>query len=250
MDLPDLLLATARSVRTTLAEHGDLRQPVVTGGPTTADLAADEVATRLLTQAGLAVFSEESGYHGAAGDIVVILDPLDGSHNAARGVPYYACSLCAFDRRGPVAACVLDLVGGRHFIASRGEGASRDGAPISPSGCRTPATAFTAISGVPPRRVGETDRSLGCASLALCGVADGTFDAFVDFDDDHHAMWDVAAGLLVCVEAGASVADAAGREVWPSDPSARRSPVAAATTELLEQCLALVRETRSAGAGA
>ncbi len=244
MDLPQLLLNTARSVQSTLTQRGTLRESVAASGPTMADLAADKVATELLTRAGVAVFSEESGFHPAPGEFMVILDPLDGSLNASRGVPHYACSLCAIDQDGPVHACVLDLERGRYFTATRGQGAFCDGAPISPSNCRSLTEAFTAVSGMPEGSVGRGHRILGCASLGLCGVADGTFDAFVDFDDDHHAMWDIAAGLLVCDEAGVSVVDAAGREFWPSVPTSRRSPIAAATTDLLDQCSTLVSQER------
>ena len=63
MDLPQLLLNTARSVQSTLTQRGTLRESVAASGPTMADLAADKVATELLTRAGEAVFSEESGFH-------------------------------------------------------------------------------------------------------------------------------------------------------------------------------------------
>ena len=58
------------------------------------DLVADQAVCDVLISAGLAVFSEESGAHGS-GSIQVIVDPVDGSTNCDRGVPFFSVSLCA-----------------------------------------------------------------------------------------------------------------------------------------------------------
>ena len=97
------------------------------------DLAADAVAVRALRGAGLGVLSEESGAVDLDASIVVVVDPLDGSTNAAQGIPWYATSLCAVDSAGPLAALVTNLASGEQFAAVRGGGAIRDGRPIRPS---------------------------------------------------------------------------------------------------------------------
>ena len=58
------------------------------------DLAADEVAVRVLTGAGFRVVSEESGVSGE-GEYTVVVDPIDGSTNCDHGIPFYATSLAA-----------------------------------------------------------------------------------------------------------------------------------------------------------
>jgi fructose-1,6-bisphosphatase/inositol monophosphatase family enzyme len=62
-------------------------------------------------------------------------------------------------------------------------------------------------------------------------------DAYVDCSIDAHGVWDYAGGLLVCSEAGAVVVDVDDRDLLVLDPVARRTPVAAATPELLREVL-------------
>ncbi|MCB1250065.1 MAG: hypothetical protein KDB36_11690, partial [Acidimicrobiales bacterium] len=84
------------------------------------DLAADAAAAEVLDGAGVGVLSEESGLRNADAEVVVVLDPVDGSTNAARGVPWFATSLCAVDAVGPLAALVVNLATGERFDAVRG----------------------------------------------------------------------------------------------------------------------------------
>src|SRR5438874_5395924 len=73
------------------------------------DLVADEAALAVLHRAPVAVLSEESAWSGRAGaGITVVLDPVDGSTNCSRGVPYWSTSLCAVDADGPLAAFVVN----------------------------------------------------------------------------------------------------------------------------------------------
>ena len=65
---------------------------------------------------------------------------------------------------------------------------------------------------------------------------------------DAHGVWDYLAGALVCEEAGCPVVDALGRELAVLDHAARRTPVAAATPELLDTLLARRREIGLPGA--
>src|SRR5207248_2509612 len=79
------------------------------------------------------VLSEESGRHHADRAVTVVVDPLDGSTNASRGIPWFATSLCAVDDEGPLAALVVNLVDGTTYRAERGQGATVDGRVIAPS---------------------------------------------------------------------------------------------------------------------
>jgi fructose-1,6-bisphosphatase/inositol monophosphatase family enzyme len=74
---------------------------------------------------------------------------------------------------------------------------------------------------------------MGAAALDLCAVAEGSLDAYVDCSPAGQGSWDYLGGALVCLEAGAVVADARGRELVAIDHSVRRAPVAAATPALL-----------------
>ncbi len=206
------------------------------------DVAADEAAVAVLLGAGLGVLSEESGRHHAERPVTAVLDPLDGSTNASRGLPWYAVSVCAVDQDGPRAAVVADQVAGHRYEAVRGGGARLDGRPISPSGATELGASIVGLSGYPPEHLGwHQYRALGAVALDLCAVADGRLDAYLDCSVSAHGPWDYLGGLLVCHEAGASVVDAAGRDLVVLDHDARRTPVAAATPALLADAVAARR---------
>lgn len=198
------------------------------------DVVADDVALSILDSAGVGVLSEESGLRRADAGVVVIIDPIDGSSNASRGLPWFATSLCAVDEDGPIASMIVNQATGVVYTAVRGEGARRNGLLIKPRTTSELAKAFVALSGLPPRHLGWRQfRCLGAAALDLCGVADGTLDAFIDCSRDSHGVWDYAGAFLVCQEAGVPIVDAVGRELLVLDPAVGRTPIAACTTSLL-----------------
>jgi len=94
--------------------------------------------------------------------------------------------------------------------------------------------AVVALGGFPATKLAwKQFRALGCASLALCDVAAGGIDGYLD-GGPYHAPWDYLGGYLACVEAGAIVREANGDELVTDDPKARRQVVAAATTSLAD----------------
>ncbi len=237
--LLELLRRTADAIAGALGTLDDFG--LVPGHSSTylSDLAADRVALDLLLGEGVGVVSEESGAHALDRDIVVVVDPVDGSTNAARGIPWYATSLCAVDAEGPRAAVVVNLASGARFEALRGRGATVDGEAVRPSACESIDRAMVAVSGYPPQGLGWYQfRALGAAALDLCAVASGTVDAYIDCSPSAHGPWDYMGALLVCREAGVPIGDAAGRELVVLDHSARLTPVAAATPGLFAQAVA------------
>ncbi|HVF74008.1 MAG TPA: inositol monophosphatase family protein [Acidimicrobiales bacterium] len=206
------------------------------------DLAADEAVLAVLDAAGFGVLSEESGLHEPARDVLVVVDPVDGSTNAWRGIPWFATSLCAVDADGPAAALVVNLASGTRFSAVRGEGAFRDGVRVRPSGCSSLGEAVVGLSGYPSAPLGWRQfRALGAAALDLCAVACGWLDGYVDCSVDAHGVWDYLGGLLVCQEAGAFVAEAFDRDLVVRDPALRRTPLAAGSEPLLAEIVAARR---------
>ncbi len=202
------------------------------------DLIADDAARGVLARAGFGVLSEESGAHDADAAIVVVVDPVDGSTNASRGIPWWNTSLCALDADGPRAALVVDQVHGTRFEAGRGSGARRDGQAISPSACTRAAEAVVGLNGYPRAYLGwKQYRALGATALDLCAVAAGVLDGYVDCTRRGSAAWDYLGGMLVCQEAGAVVADAGGQDLVATGAGDRRTPVAAATPALLAELL-------------
>ncbi len=240
----DVLATVAGEVRDAIDGIGthDLRARTDRPGQYELDLVADEIALARLLGAGFAVVSEESGASGPANAaITVVLDPVDGSTNCARGIPYWAISMCALDAEGPLAALVVNQATGTRNEAIRGAGATRDGRAIIPSAAERVEDSVVALAGTPAQVLRwKQFRVLGCASLALCDVAAGGIDGYVDAGR-WHAPWDYLGGYLICREAGATVADVDGLELVTTDVSDRRQLVAAATPALFDALLPAAR---------
>ena len=166
---------------------------------------------------------EESSPEAALGPgLTFVVDPLDGTTNFLHGYPWYAVSIGALLDGELVAAVVLNAPTGELFTATRGGGAQRDGTPISVSTIDEPARALLG-TGLPFKyhehiepyvrtlpdimRATAGVRRAGSASLDLCDVACGRFDAFWELS---LAPWDVAAGMLIVREAGGLVTDLDG----------------------------------------
>jgi myo-inositol-1(or 4)-monophosphatase len=236
-ELLDLFAVCAAAQRGALAtvSGDDRRARTDKPGQYALDLVADAAVLPVLHAAGVRVLSEESGWTGPEdAPVTVVLDPVDGSTNCSRYIPYWCISLCALDADGPLCSLVEHGVTGARFGAIRGAGAFLDDVPIRASTTTELGRSVVAISGLPERRVGWRQfRALGSAALALCDVAAGHVDAYLDAHARQHAPWDYLGGLLVCREAGALVVDVQGDELALADPSVRRQLIAAGTPELL-----------------
>lgn len=199
------------------------------------DLVADGRALKVLRRLDVSIVSEESGYSGNEhAPVTVVLDPVDGSTNCARGISYWATSIAALDADGLLCAYVVNHATGTEFTAARGEGAFRDGVRITASPVTAVDDSVVALSGQPARTLGwKQYRVLGCASLALCDVASGGIDGYVD-GGSWHAPWDYLGGALMCTEAGGVIVDAKGNDLAVADTAARRQLLAAGTQQLLD----------------
>jgi fructose-1,6-bisphosphatase/inositol monophosphatase family enzyme len=238
---PDALIAlfekTASAINDALVPiHGtERRARTKREGQYAIDVVADEAALRVLSGHHLTIVSEESGVSESSdGDVIVVIDPIDGSSNAARDIPYWATALCAMDRLGPLAALVVNQATGCSWTAARGEGARRKGERIHVSDVARIEDAVVALSTFPSRVLAwKQFRAFGSCALALCDVAYGALDGYVD-GGSIHAPWDYLASVLICQEAGATVEDIGGRPLAVADPSARRQLLCAATPTLAD----------------
>ncbi|RQH02642.1 inositol monophosphatase family protein [Natrarchaeobius oligotrophus] len=165
-----------------------------------------------------AFFTEESGTDGSA-TYRWIVDPLDGTHNYVNGFSHYCVSI-ALEIDDAIHAGVVNCPGtGDVYTAVRGEGAYRNGNPISVSDDATLEESFLGMGISPPsttddaylewfrRLIGnpirtEGVRRLGSGAFDLSLVAQGTFSGFFD---KYTSSWDVAAGALLVEEAGGTV---------------------------------------------
>ena len=153
---PEQLLAlfeqTAAAIKDALdtVKGVDLRDRTSRPGQYALDLVADKAALEILNDAPVTIVSEESGVGPqSSSGITVVIDPVDGSSNAARGIPYWATSLCALDAQGPLAAMVINQATGVSSTATRGGGAFRDGVSISVSSATKAEEAVDRAFGIP-----------------------------------------------------------------------------------------------------
>ena len=166
--------------------------------------------------------SEERGLVDFGGDgLWVVIDPIDGSVNAKRGLPHFALSVAVAE--GPTMADVVfgfvqDFGPEEEWVARRGEGARLDGVLLDPSlGERRTRDGKLEVLGVEsadPRWVVQSAdalaetahrlRAIGALAVSLCQVAAARFDAMASLKRCRAV--DVAAAQLIVREAGGRVA--------------------------------------------
>ena len=230
-----VLNETAEAVSVVLRANKDWSLSGLRDTQYSVDLRADSAALEVQHGAGVAVLSEESEITGTFGDddLCVVMDPLDGSTNASRGVQWFATALCAIDKNGMRAGLVVNQANGiDRYWATTGGGAFHNGVAMRPSACVDLSEAVVGVSGIPKQRPkwGQF-RALGAAALDICLVADGVIDAWIDFNT--HGVWDYLASALICQEAGAQIAEHQDRDLVVHQHGQRRTPIVAATPELL-----------------
>ena len=242
-DILQVLNNTADAVSQVLEANTDWSLSGIRHTQYSVDVRADNAALAVLHEAGCAVLSEESQITGQWGDddILVVMDPLDGSTNASRGVPWFATALCALDKNGMRASLVVNQASGKdRYWATQGGGAFHNGNQMHPSACSTLKEAVVGVSGLASFRPQWSQfRALGAAALDICLVAQGVLDGWVDFNS--HGVWDYLASILICQEAGVATSEYLDRELLVTQYDEKRTPIVAATPALLAQ----LREVRS-----
>ncbi|MBL9008438.1 MAG: inositol monophosphatase [Myxococcales bacterium] len=170
---------------------------------------------RILAEEG----GERPGEHGAP---CWIIDPLDGTTNFAHGLPLFSVSIaCLVDGVVRVGVVLAPAMGWR-FAAVRGQGATLNGRPIGVSQTESLDSALLTTGFPYDRRTSPANnlaqfvafkkrvrgiRRLGSAALDLSLVAAGKFDGYWEMK---LKPWDIAAGTLICEEAGGLVTNWSG----------------------------------------
>jgi myo-inositol-1(or 4)-monophosphatase len=269
-DWPQILVECKNQVQTNIKPYlKTIKDPqpnlgVGAGGDTMKpmDLAAETAIVDTLKghEVSFTLISEESGvkrFGETPGTCFVTVDPIDGSTNFMRGLPFYCCSVAISGM--PMLAdvyggLVADLVHGATYTAFSGKGAFRDGVKINPS---STAVLHDAVIGldlntykvkeVVPKLTGliaqtKHIRHFGANALELCFVADGSTDAFVDIRGKLRTT-DVAAAFLILKEAGGLVTTPDNQAVnVEMDPKQTISFVASGNLQIHEKILKLVKK--------
>jgi myo-inositol-1(or 4)-monophosphatase len=205
--------------------------------------------------------SEERGVVDYGSDeLVVVIDPIDGSLNAKRGLPHHAVSIAVAN--GPTMADVVfgfvqDFGPDEEWVAWRGHGARLNGMPLDATlgerrvngrleviGVESSDPRWVATSADELARVAHRIRAIGTMASAICQVAGARFDGMVSLRNCRAV--DAAAAQLIAREAGARVAFIAYDDplAAPLDIEPHSPVVAARTAEGLAE-LARVPATMS-----
>jgi myo-inositol-1(or 4)-monophosphatase len=201
-------------------------------GPESVDSAAEEQFLAAVRESfpDASVLSEELFRgHGTVipgtGDLRVLLDPLDGSHTFLAGSPRFGCTV-AFELAGVIeCGIVCQPAADRSWVALRGAGAYGDGVRLTP-----PAAGPRVVAMKSSLQLEEEGRALVArlnasryeverlesTSIKLCMTAEGGCAGVVKRVSGGGGVlqpWGLAAGALICAEAGVAVTDFGG-EPW------------------------------------
>jgi myo-inositol-1(or 4)-monophosphatase len=149
--------------------------------------------------------------------LVWIVDPIDGTRGYLAGREDWCVSVALVENAAPLLAAVFVPASDEFFFAARGQGAARNGVPVSAS----PGAAldFSRIAGPKPlverlnRSSGELTLypRIGSLALRLCRVAEGTLDAA--FAGGQSRDWDLAAADLIVQEANGNMTALSGDSI-------------------------------------
>lgn len=252
----DLFGSSEASVTFGVGAGGDVMKKI--------DLVAERALMDILEDRGVSctLISEETGVKkigSQPSDFYLTTDPLDGTTNAVRGLPFIATSLTV--SRTPSlqdveTALVTDLFHDITYTAQQGQGALRNNEKIKPSsmssleeavvgvdfntmkihGLYTPLTSLI-------QKVRHL-RHLGANALEICYVADGTTDAFIDIREKLRVT-DMAAAYLILREAGGLMVTPEGTEMdAPLTPTQRVSFIAAANATMYKNIADLLTSAK------
>jgi len=232
---------------------GDLMKPV--------DLAAEKAIVEVLQQhcTSFTLISEESGvkeFGETPTQCYVTVDPIDGTTNLVRGLPFYASSIAVSTKpalSAVFAALVTDLAHDTTYTAQEGKGTYRDGEKISSSTHESLEEAVVGldlnsykVKEIAPQLTGLIQktkhiRHFGANALELCYVADGTTEAFIDIRGKLRTT-DLAAAFLIVKEAGGTVTTPAGDALDVKlDPKQTIRFIASGNKQIHKTILSLVK---------
>jgi myo-inositol-1(or 4)-monophosphatase len=229
------------------------REPVLAAGlggddTTAIDAAAEAAVVRRLEALGesFTLVSEELGERtfNGGGPTRVVCDPIDGSLNAKRDIPFFSLSLAVAGgaTMGDVHfGYVYDFGSGEEWTAERGGGARLNGAPL---GAVRPKDEIEILSFEATTTAQVADKAahmvesayrlriMGSLALSLCHLAAGRVDAVCSLKPARSV--DIAAGQLLVRECGLAIDlfEDPPFDAAPLDLAGRSRVVAAGTPEL------------------
>jgi len=211
------------------------------------DKIAEDVAVKFIRKSDVKVniLSEEAGFLDLGGEYTFVLDPVDGTRNACRGISFYSVSLgVGRSKLDDVDfGIVRNIPAGDIYIAEKGHGAflnnKRIHTPDLPAKEMLSSLTLGKNFDKTTLSLARKDkvRSLGSASLEMCMVAIGALDFYV-VGKEYLRVTDIAASTLVVREAGGIVTNILGEKLDMSlNLDDRTSVIAACNEELVREII-------------
>ena len=225
------------------------------------DLVAEKSIVEILLKNNISftIVSEETGikqYGTPPNDYFITVDPIDGTNNLIRGLPFFASSIAISKEpclSKVFAGAVTDLNHNIIYTAEIDKGAFRNGDKITTSKADSLREAMIGldvntvkIKEIVPQltnliRKTKHIRHFGANALELCYVADGSTEAFIDLRGKIRTT-DVAAAFLIIKEAGGIVTTPEGEPIEATlDPTQRLKFVASGNSQLHKIILNLIQ---------
>lgn len=251
----DILFEIAGFIQEELRKHKgeDLSEEVgmgADGSPTSRiDLIAENCVFDILKKHDnpLNVLSEESEFVDNGAEYTLVVDPVDGTFNALRHIPFYSVSLAVGKKNlsDIEYGLVRDLLRGTTYYSEKGMGAFLDGKPIGTSEYDEAESLFLVYGGRLAKgrataiaQMARRTRSYGAASLEMCMVASGQADLYYVECEPMLRIIDIAAGTLIVREAGGMVLDLQGENLnMDLDIKERSNLMVLGDSKLLEAIL-------------
>jgi myo-inositol-1(or 4)-monophosphatase len=254
----ELCRAAVADVKAVLAEmptREERERPIGRGqgGDVTAaiDEAAESAVLAHFDRADIRIVSEEIGIRGD-GAVTVVVDPIDGSQNAERAIPYFALSVAVAEGRtmdDVVFGFVHDFGADEEWTGVRDGGAFLNGMPLT--GRPKDELEFLSIEATRADLVLDRLRTLapitdririmGAQAITFCHLAAGRTDGVAVLKPSRPV--DFAASQLLIRERGFAIQAVDGPDLGtiPLDLVARSRICAAGTAELASRIAAAVR---------
>ncbi len=193
------------------------------------------------------ILSEESGLLNNEPGPKWIVDPIDGTNNFARGLPFFVVSIGLMDENEFVVGVITEPVTGNEYYAIKGGGAFKNEEKIELPAFQKDFTPTIFIN----HGYRQSDRNrfrqvtdklalsyntlkLGTTALEMVHVATGSVEAFISSGD---SLWDFAGGAVIATEAGCKFTD------WQGNPwSGQGSQLLLARPEVQKGLVKILKE--------
>lgn len=190
------------------------------------DEASDRLLSRRIAEVypDHAVLSEEQNTtYNPNNEFTWVIDPIDGTTNFARGLPLWGISLGLLVAGFPVVGVVVFPLLHESYVASWGQGATRNRQPIRASSLQTAESEFLLGTCTRTAREYHLDtplkvRNLGSAAYHIVKVADGSLLGGIEATPK---VWDLAGAGLILQEAGGTLRQLNGQPIFPIEPVTR-----------------------------